>query len=46
MKRCKKEVGSGLYRSSENAKSEIFGVDIKEFMTRESVKKHILGQPV
>jgi hypothetical protein len=39
-------MGSHLDRLSENTKSEIFGVDIKGLMTRESVKTPILGQPV
>jgi hypothetical protein len=38
--------GSNLGRSSENTKSEKFGVDIKGFMIRKSVKIPILGQPV
>ena len=37
---------SAINRLSENTKSENFGVDTKEFMTRKSVKITILGQPV
>ncbi len=35
-----------LYRLSENAKSENFGIVIKGFMARKSAKIPILGQPV
>ncbi len=42
----KKCLGSDCDRLSENAKSEIISVDIKELMTRKSVKTPILGQPV
>ncbi len=39
------KTGSGLYRLSENTKSQKFGVDIKRLMTWKLAKIPVLGQP-